>query len=150
MQPGSSIMPGKVNPSVLEMYNMVCFDVIGKDATVAYAAESGQLELNVFMPIIAFTLLTAIDRLSTATDVLVKRSISGIRANEKRMREQAEHDITVVTALAPYIGYSKAALIAKKAKKEGKSVRQVCVDMKIMSGAELDKVLNPRNLTKRK
>ena len=150
VQPGSSIMPGKVNPSVLEMYNMVCFDVIGKDATVAYAAESGQLELNVFMPIIAFTLLTAIDRLSTATDVLVKRSISGIRANEKRMQEQAEHDITVVTALAPYIGYSKAASIAKKARKEGKSVRQVCVETKIMSKAELDKILNLRNLTKRK
>ena len=150
VQPGSSIMPGKVNPSVLEMYNMVCFDVIGKDATIAYAAESGQLELNVFMPVIAFTLITAIDRLSRATDVLVKRCISGIKANEKEMKEQVEHDVTVVTALAPYIGYSKAASIAKRAKREGKSVRQVCLEMKVMTKADLDKVLNPRNLTKRR
>ncbi len=150
VQPGSSIMPGKVNPSVPEMVNMVCFEVIGNDTTISYASESGQLELNVFMPLIAYNLVYSIKILSSACDVFAKKCVLGIKANEKKMKEGVEHDVSIATALAPYIGYTRAAQVARKAVKEGKTVRQVCIEMRIMPKSELDKILNPKEMTKRK
>jgi aspartate ammonia-lyase len=150
VQPGSSIMPGKVNPSMAEMLNMVCFDVIGRDATTAFAAESGQLELNVYMPVISHNLLYSIRILTNAINTFTNRCVVGIKANKERMKKNVEMDMSLATALAPYIGYARAAKIARKAYKDRKSVKQVALEMKIMPEKELDKILNPKKLTKRK
>ncbi|MFI5412876.1 MAG: lyase family protein, partial [Candidatus Micrarchaeales archaeon] len=150
VQPGSSIMPGKVNPSMAEMLNMVCFEVIGRDATIAYAAESGQLELNVYMPLISHNLLYSIRILASAISTFTTRCIAGIKANKERLKKNVEMDMSLATALAPYIGYSRAAKIARKAYKEGKSVKQVCLEMKVMPAKDLNRILNPKGLTKRK
>ena len=129
---------------------MVCFDVIGRDTTIAYAAESGQLELNVYMPIIAHDLIYSIGILTNAINTFTKRCVVGIKANKTRLKRNAEMDMSLATALAPYIGYDRAARIARKAYKEGKSVKQVCIEMKVMPEKELNKILNPKGLTKRK
>ncbi len=150
VQPGSSIMPGKVNPSMAEMLNMVCFDVIGRDATIAYAAESGQLELNVYMPLVSHSLLYSIGILTSAINTFTNRCIVGIKANKEKLKKNVEMDMSLATALAPYIGYARAAKIARKAYKEGKSVKQICLDMKIMPKKDLDKILNPEKLTKQR
>ncbi|MCL5429974.1 MAG: aspartate ammonia-lyase [Candidatus Marsarchaeota archaeon] len=149
VQPGSSIMPGKVNPSMPEMLNMVCFEVIGNDTAIAYSAESGQLELNVYMPLIAYNLVYSIGILSNAINTFVKRCVVGIKANKKRLESNVERDMSLATALAPYIGYSKAAHIARKAYHENKTVKQVCLEMRIMPEKELDRILNPRKLVKK-
>ncbi|MDE1810928.1 MAG: aspartate ammonia-lyase [Candidatus Micrarchaeota archaeon] len=146
VQPGSSIMPGKINPSVPEMVNMVCFEVIGNDSVVANAAQNGQLQLNVFTPLIAFKLLQSIEILSNAVDTLTTKCINGIRANEKLLRERLEHDMSIATALSPYIGYARAAEIARKSYHTGKTVRQICLDEKVMSRDKLDRILDPKNL----
>lgn len=149
VQPGSSIMPGKVNPSMPEMLNMVCFEVIGNDTAIAYAAESGQLELNVYMPIINYNLHYSIDILNNAVTAFTEKCVVGIKPNLGRIRLNLEMDISLATALAPYIGYAKAAKIARKAYKESKSVKQVCLEMKVMPEKELDKILNPKRLVKK-
>ena len=150
VQPGSSIMPGKVNPSVPEMLNMVCFEVIGNDTTVAHAVEGGQLELNVYMPIIAYNLLYSIEILSKAVDTFTAECVVGIKANVSRLAADAEHDMSLATALAPYIGYARAAKVARKAYKEDKTVRQAALELRIMPEKDLDKILNPKKMTKRK
>ncbi len=149
-QPGSSIMPGKVNPSFPEMLNMVCFDVIGMDSTIAYAAESGQLELNVYMPVISHELLYSIKILTNAVVTFTKRCVVGVKANTTRLRANVDKDISLATALAPYIGYARASMVARRAYSEGKSVKQICLEMKIMPPNELEKILDPKRLTKRK
>ncbi len=147
-QPGSSIMPGKVNPSMPEMLNMVCFQIIGSDSVISNAAQSGQLELNVYMPLIMYNLLNSISILSKAVATFTDKCVLGIKANTKRIKANLDKDISVATALATYIGYSRAAEIAKKAKKESKSVKEVCMEMKLFDKKKLDKILDPRRLTK--
>jgi aspartate ammonia-lyase len=147
MQPGSSIMPGKVNPVIPEVVNQVCFDVIGGDVTVTIAAESGQLQLNVFEPIIAYRLLRGMIILSRACDVLRTRCVEGITANVERMRYFVEHSIGIVTALVPILGYEKSTEIAKLALESGRGVYDLVCDMGLMTRDQLDEALNPDTMT---
>jgi aspartate ammonia-lyase len=143
MQPGSSIMPGKVNPVIPEVVNQVCFDVIGGDVTVTMAAEAGQLQLNVFEPIIAYRLLRSIETLRNGCDVLRDRCVDGITANPARMRQFVEQSIGIVTALVPAIGYDKATAIAKEAQDSGRGVYELVLERKLLSREQLDRLLNP-------
>ncbi|HEU4643056.1 MAG TPA: aspartate ammonia-lyase [Gemmatimonadaceae bacterium] len=147
MQPGSSIMPGKVNPVIPEVVNQVCFDVIGGDVTVTLAAEAGQLQLNVFEPVIAYRLLSNIQTMTRACEVLRERCVVGITANPDRMRWFVEHSIGVVTALVPVLGYGRATEIAKLALETGGSVYDIVCDRGLMTREELDRVLNPEAMT---
>ncbi|HVD60988.1 MAG TPA: aspartate ammonia-lyase [Gemmatimonadaceae bacterium] len=147
MQPGSSIMPGKVNPVIPEVVNQVCFDVIGGDVTVTLAAESGQLQLNVFEPIIAFRLLKGMIMLTRACEVLKSRCVEGITANVERMRYFVEHSIGIVTALVPILGYERSSEIAKKALDSGRGVYELVLESGLMTRAELDRALNPEAMT---
>ena len=147
VQPGSSIMPGKVNPSMAEMLNMVCFQVIGCDTTVLMSAQAGQLELNVMMPVVAFNLLHEIEILTNATDVFNKFCVKGITANEERCRAYAEGSMSIVTVLNPHIGYLKAAEIAKEYLKSGKPIREIVLEKGLMTEKELDKVFTLRGMT---
>ena len=146
MQPGSSIMPGKVNPVIPEVMNQVCFDVIGGDITVTMAAEAGQLQLNAFEPIIAYRLLRSIDELRSACIVLRTRCVVGITANPNRLRQFVEQSIGIATALVPSLGYAQATQIAKEALESGRGVYDVVVEKKLMSREELDKLLNPKSM----
>jgi len=147
MQPGSSIMPGKVNPVIPEVVNQVCFDVIGGDVTVTMAAEAGQLQLNVFEPIIAYRLLYGLDSMKQAFTVLRTRCVDGITANPDRMRWFVENSIGIVTALVPVLGYEKATEIAKEALATGRGVYDLVCDRGLMTRADLDHVLDPRSMT---
>lgn len=147
MQPGSSIMPGKVNPVIPEVVNQVCFDIIGGDVTVTIAAESGQLQLNVFEPIIAYRLLRGMIILSRACEVLRTRCVEGITANVERMRHFVEHSIGIVTALVPILGYETATEIAKEALESGRGVYDLVCERGLMTRQELDRALNPEAMT---
>ena len=147
MQPGSSIMPGKVTPVIPEVVNQVCFDVIGGDVTVTLAAEAGQLQLNVFEPVIAYRLLHSIEMLRNACDVLRVRCVEGITPNPARMRQFVEQSIGIVTALVPKIGYEKAQAIAKEALESGKGVYDLVLERGILSRDALDRLLNPEAMT---
>jgi aspartate ammonia-lyase len=147
MQPGSSIMPGKVNPVIPEVVNQVCFDVIGGDVTVTMAAEGGQLQLNVFEPIIAYRLLRGMIILTRACEVLRTRCVQGITANVDRMRYFVEHSVGIVTALVPILGYETATEIAKEALESGRGVYDLVCDRGLMTRAELDRALNPDTMT---
>ncbi|HUF25850.1 MAG TPA: aspartate ammonia-lyase [Gemmatimonadaceae bacterium] len=149
MQPGSSIMPGKVNPVIPEVVNQVCFDLIGGDVTVSMAAEAGQLQLNVFEPIIAFRLLRGMDALKNACVVLRERCVVGITANPDRLRYFLEQSIGIVTALVPVLGYETATQIARTALQTGKGVYDVVLEQGLMTRAQLDQVLNPETLARR-
>jgi aspartate ammonia-lyase len=146
MQPGSSIMPGKVNPVIPEVVNQVCFDVIGGDVTVTLAAEAGQLQLNVFEPIIAYRLLYALDSLKQAFVVLRTRCVEGITANPDRMRWFVENSIGIVTALVPVLGYEQATEIAKEALATGRGVYDLVRDRGLMTREDLDRALDPRGM----
>jgi aspartate ammonia-lyase len=147
VQPGSSIMPGKVNPSIAEMVNMVCYQVLGNDLAVAAGAEAGQLELNVMMPLIAHNLLFSMEILRTATGTLAERCVEGIEANPEQCAYWLERSPALVTALAPKIGYAEAARLAKEALSNGVTVRELVRRKGILSGAELDAVLDLRAMT---
>ena len=147
VQPGSSIMPGKVNPVMLEMTNMVCYQVIGYDTTVAFAAQAGQLELNVMMPIIAHDLTRALALLTTALRALREKCIDGITANEEVCRRFFEISPSIATALNPYIGYLAAAEIAKESAKTGKTVVQLVREKKLLTEDQIAKVFSPENMT---
>ena len=149
VQPGSSIMPGKVNPSIAEMLDMVGFQVIGNDATITFCCQAGQLELNVMMPLSAYSLLNSIEILSNGVEIFTEKCLSGITANEKKCMEYLEKNPIIVTALTPYIGYSKAAEIAKKAYKEGKTVKQIILKEKLMDIKLLEKLFDTRKLVKK-
>jgi len=149
LQPGSSIMPGKVNPVIPEVVNQVCFDVIGGDVTVTLAAEAGQLQLNVFEPVIAYRLLSSIDALRKACVVLRERCVVGITANPERMKLFVEHSIGIVTALVPAIGYEKASAVAKEALESGRGVYELVLERKLLSRAQLDLLLKPEAMTGR-
>ena len=147
VQPGSSIMPGKVNQSILEMVDMVCFQVIGSDDTITLATQAGQFELNVMEPIIEYNLLNSLGILSNASRILADRAISGLTANEDRMRQLLDKTPGVGMALNPYIGYEKASEIVKKAISSGKSIRQVAEESGLLSKQQLDKIFDPYSLT---
>jgi aspartate ammonia-lyase len=136
-------MPGKVNPVIPEVVNQVCFDVIGGDVTVTMAAEAGQLQLNVFEPVIAYRLLSSIDTMKNACVVLRERCIEGITANPDRMRHFVEHSIGIVTALVPVLGYETSTEIAKVALETGQGVYDLVCDRGLMTREELDRALNP-------
>ena len=146
--PGSSIMPGKVNPVIPEVVNQVAFEVIGNDVTVTLAAQAGQLELNVMEPVIAINLFRSIDMLGRACQTLAERCVNGISANRERCREMVEHSIGLVTALNPYIGYEKSTEIAQEALERGGSVYAIVLEKGYLSKAELDEILSPENMTK--
>lgn len=146
MQPGSSIMPGKVNPVMPEMVNQICFDIIGKDVTISIASEAGQLELNVMEPIMALSLFTGIDRLGKGIRALQDRCIAGITANVEHCREMVERSIGIVTALLPYIGYEQAAAIAKEALESGKSVLAIALEQKLLDKKQIGEILSPENM----
>ncbi len=146
MQPGSSIMPGKVNPVIPEVVNQVCFDVIGGDVTVTLAAEAGQLQLNVFEPIIAFRLLRGMESLRNACVVLRERCVLGITANPDRMRWFVENSIGIVTALVPTIGYETATEVARTALDSGRSVYELVMERGLMTRDELDRALDPERM----
>jgi fumarate hydratase class II len=147
VQPGSSIMPGKVNPSVAEMVNMVCFQAIGNDVTIATAAEAGQLELNVMMPLIAHNLFLSLGILSSASRVLAERCVEGIEADEAMTAHWLDRSPALVTVLAPKIGYAEAAKLAKEAVERNLSVRELLLQKGILKGKELDAVLDLRAMT---
>ncbi|MFB2918923.1 MULTISPECIES: aspartate ammonia-lyase [Aerosakkonema] len=142
VQPGSSIMPGKYNPVMAEMTSMVCFQVMGYDGAIALAAQAGQLELNVMMPLIAYNLIHSIEILGNALSALTKQCLEGITANRDRCSYYAEGSLALVTALNPYIGYLNAAAVAKESLATGKTLREIVLEKNLMSEAELAKVLD--------
>ncbi|MCL4436597.1 MAG: aspartate ammonia-lyase [Thaumarchaeota archaeon] len=145
---GSSIMPGKVNPSMLEMLNMVCFQVIGNDATVSMTVQAGQLELNVMMPVMIFDVLFSMNIMTNAVHQTRIRCIDGIEASEDRCRHYAEATLGLATVLNPIIGYCKASEIVKRALKEGKTLIEVIQEEGVLSEEEISKIMNPVNMTK--
>ena len=148
LQPGSSIMPGKVNPVIPEAVAMVCADVIGNDTSITVAGQSGNFQLNVMLPVVAYNLLKSINLLGNAMPLLANKAIKTFKVNSKNIDESLSKNPILVTALNRIIGYSKAAAIAKKAYKENKSVIEVAHEETGMSKAELKKLLNPSKLTK--
>jgi aspartate ammonia-lyase len=142
VQPGSSIMPGKYNPVMAEMTSMVCFQVMGYDSAIALAAQAGQLELNVMMPLIAYNLIHSIEILGNTIAALTQSCIKGITANRDRCLAYAEGSLALVTALNPHIGYLNAAAVAKESLETGKSLRQIVLEKGLMSDLELAQVLN--------
>jgi fumarate hydratase, class II len=147
VQPGSSIMPGKINPSIPEMVNQVCFQVIGLDTTVAIASEHGQLELNVMMPVIAFNVLLALRILTNAATVLADKCVKGIEANRAMCEYWVERSAALATALAPRIGYARAAEISKQSVKEGVLIRDLVKREKILPDDQIDDVLDLKKMT---
>lgn len=147
VQPGSSIMPGKVNPVVPESVNMVCAQVIGNDLTIAIAGQSGTLELNTMMPLIAFNLLQSIEIEANATEMLADKCVAGVRADRERCMELAERSYAVATAIAPSVGYDRAAKIVKKALEEKKTIREVMIEEGIPK-EEVDRILDLERITK--
>jgi aspartate ammonia-lyase len=148
VQPGSSIMPGKVNPSVPEMVNQVCYQVMGCDVTIAAASEAGQLELNVMMPVIAWNALHMSTILRQSMQALRVRCVDGIEADAARCRELLDRSTAVATALSPYIGYAKTAAIAKEAVGTGRPIRELVLERGLMDAGRLDEVLSAENMTR--
>jgi fumarate hydratase class II len=148
-QPGSSIMPGKVNPVMSEMALMVAAQVVGNDATIAFAGSGlgSTFELNVMMPVMAYNLLQSIELLSTAARVFADRTVAGIEANRERCESLVEQSLAMCTSLAPLIGYDKAADVAKESFKTGKTVRQVALDKKLVAEPELSRALDAKRMT---
>ncbi|MCX5916420.1 MAG: class II fumarate hydratase [Deltaproteobacteria bacterium] len=147
VQPGSSIMPGKVNPVIPEALCQVCAQVIGNDLTVTVAGMSGNFELNVMMPVMAYNLLQSIHLLSNATKVFTQKCVKGLKADEKRCREMVEKSLAMVTALSPHIGHDRAAEIAREAYKTGKTVREIAMQRRVLPAKTLEKILDPWKMT---
>ena len=147
VQPGSSIMPGKINPSMAEMINMVCFQVMGCDQTIMLATQAGQLELNVMMPVIAYNLTFSMEIFNSAVRKFTDSCIVGITANEERCRKYLEDSLGLVTVLAPSIGYNAAAEVAKESVDTGRSIREIVLTRGLMRLAELEEAMQPEHLT---
>lgn len=146
VQPGSSIMPGKVNPVMAEMLNMVCFQIMGNDLAISYAIQASQLELNVMMPLIAYNLLFSIEILTNGINAFNERCLKGIKANAERCKEFADATVAIATALNPVIGYSAAAEIAKEAVASGKTIKDLVIEKGILSRDKAENILNPERL----
>ena len=147
-EPGSSIMPGKVNPTQTEAMTMVCCQVFGNQTTITVAASQGHFELNVFKPVIAYAMLQSIRLLADAATSFTDHCVAGIRANEARIRELMQNSLMLVTALAPRIGYDKAAEIAKAAHAHGTTLREEALKLGYVTGAEFDRLVKPRQMTR--
>src|SRR6202011_4035575 len=147
MQAGSSIMPGKVNPVIPEVMNQVAFEVIGNDVTITMASEAGQLQLNAFEPIMAYSIHQSLMHLTQACKTLQVNCVQGIQANHALLARRVAESVTLVTALNPIIGYEKAALIAKTALASGGTIAEVAESLGIMGRAEMNALLVPENLT---
>jgi len=147
MQNGSSIMPGKINPVILEVVSQVAFNIIGNDFTIAMAAEAGQLELNAFEPVLFYNLFESIETLQNATITLVDNCIVGITANEDRCKELLKNSIGIVTAVCPYIGYKRSSDIAKKSLKSGISVKELILREGLLTSEALEEILDPIAMT---
>ena len=148
LQPGSSIMPGKVNPVIAEVVTQVGAQVMGNDVTIGFAGAQGNFELNVFVPVIAQNLLESIALLTSATTVFAEKCVAGIEANVDRLRMYAESSPSISTALNPYIGYEAAAEIVKESSRTGKSIREIVKKRKLMTDAELDRALDVESMTR--
>ena len=146
MQPGSSIMPGKVNPVIPEVVNQVCFKVIGNDLTVTFAAEAGQLELNVMEPVICQAIMESIVLFQNAVDTLKDKCVVGITANREVCLNMVKNSIGIVAALNPHIGYKNSTKIAKEALQTGKAVYDLVLDHGLLSKEKLDEILDPKNM----
>lgn len=147
-QPGSSIMPGKVNPVMAELINQIAFHVIGNDHTICLASEAGQLELNVMEPVLVFNLLQSISIMNNGFRSFTDHCVAGIEANEKRLKAYVEKSAGVITAVNPHLGYEAAARIAREAILTGQSVRDLCLQNDVLTEEELDLILNPYEMTK--
>ena len=147
-QPGSSIMPGKVNPVMAELINQIAFQVIGNDHTICLASEAGQLELNVMEPVLVFNLLQSISIMNNGFRSFTDHCVAGIEANEKRLKAYVEKSAGVITAVNPHLGYEAAARIAREAILTGQSVRDLCLQNDVLTEEELDLILNPYEMTK--
>ncbi len=145
-EPGSSIMPGKVNPTQCEAMTMVCVQVIGNDTAIAVAGTQGHFELNVFKPLIIHNLLGSIELLTDACQSFTDYCVLGLQPNRERIKQYVEQSLMLVTALSPRIGYDNAANVAKKAHREGKTLREACVELGYLSGEEFDRVVRPENM----
>ena len=145
-QPGSSIMPGKVNPVIPEVVNQTCFHIMGIDHSIAMASEAGQLQLNVFEPVIAFNLFTALNMLANVCKTFAEQCIDGIEMNEARNREQVLSNIGLVTALNPHIGYEASSRVARKAQETGGSVYDIVLAEGLLSKEKLDEIIAPENM----
>ncbi|HSR69130.1 MAG TPA: class II fumarate hydratase [Acidobacteriota bacterium] len=148
VQPGSSIMPGKVNPVIPEAVTMVAAQVIGNDAAITVGGQSGNFELNVMKPVIAYNLLQSIELLANASSVLAEKCVDGLQADEERCKELIELSISMATALAPKIGYDKAAKIAKESYQSGRTVRQIALEQQVLPEDELNEALDPMRQTR--
>ncbi len=149
LQPGSSIMPGKVNPVMSEMLLMICAQVIGNDATIGWSGAAGNFELNVMIPVMAYNLLHSIGILTNGCRLFASRCVEGLEPNEARCAELIEQSLAMVTALNPRIGYDAAAAIAHESHKTGKTVRQICLEKKVLPPDELAQLLDARSMTGR-
>lgn len=147
VQAGSSIMPGKVNPVIPEVVNQVAFEVIGNDVSVTMAAESGQLQLNAFEPVIALNLLRSVNHLTASCSTLSEKCVRGITANQAELHQTVEHSIGLVTALSPHIGYTNATIIAEKALDTGRTIKDLVLEAGLLQKDELDELLHPATLT---
>ncbi|MGQ4402449.1 aspartate ammonia-lyase [Streptomyces hayashii] len=147
VQAGSSIMPGKVNPVIPELVNQVAFEVIGNDLTVTMAAEAGQLQLNAFEPVIAYSLLRSLSHLGAACDTLATRCVPGITANREHLRDTVHRSVGLVTALAPHIGYAAGTALARRALATGRTVKDLAAEAGMLTADRLDTILRPENLT---
>jgi fumarate hydratase class II len=147
LQPGSSIMPGKVNPVIPEAVAMVCAQVIGNDTTITVAGQSGNFQLNVMLPVVAHNLLQSIELLANASVCLADKAIAGFTVNQENIDRAVDRNPILVTALNPVIGYEKGAAVAKKAYAEGRPVKDVAREMTDLSDEELDRLLDPASLT---
>ncbi|KQO17922.1 aspartate ammonia-lyase [Paenibacillus sp. Leaf72] len=146
-QPGSSIMPGKVNPVMAEMVNQIAFQVIGNDHTICLAAEAGQLELNVMGPVLAHNLLQSLLILRNGLNVFLREAVEGIQANEETCRLHVERSFGVMTALNPHLGYETAARLVKEALHSGQTIKEICLERNLLTPEELDVILNPFEMT---
>ncbi|HEV2465327.1 MAG TPA: lyase family protein, partial [Acidobacteriaceae bacterium] len=147
LQPGSSIMPGKINPVMAELAAMVSFQVIGNDTAVAYAVQAGQLELNVMMPAMAYNVLQSITILANMLQVFTDRCVRGVTANADRCNFYAQSTVSLATALNPYLGYAKAAELVKQSIASGKSIIALAREKKLLSEKDIAEILNPARMT---
>ncbi|MBQ5952240.1 MAG: aspartate ammonia-lyase [Lachnospiraceae bacterium] len=147
-QPGSSIMPGKVNPVIPEVVNQVAFRIIGNDVAISFAVEAGQLELNAFEPVVFYSLFQSIDFLRNAVDTFIVNCVNGIEANETRCEQLLEQSVGIVTALNPYIGYTASAALAKKALETGTPIRELVLREGILTEEQMSQIMDPYRLTK--
>ena len=146
MQPGSSIMPGKVNPVIPEVVGQVCYKVIGNDTTVMLGSENAQLELNVFEPVMVYCIFESIDLLTNAINTFINSCINGIVANKENCEKEVKSSIGIVTALNPYIGYENSTVLAKEAMNSGKSIYDLVIEKNILTKEQLDTILKPENM----